>query len=72
MEISRCERMSRRKVEPKIIVAVISAALLSKELGEAIAPSKGRSFGSDWAVSHRRMSSRNSSLLNSRSGRGLR
>ena len=41
MEISRCEIMSVGKSETEEIVAVISAVLLSGELGEAIAPSEG-------------------------------
>ena len=69
MEISRCEIMSAGKLEPEEIVAVISAILLSRELGEVIAPSKGREPGSNWSVSHRRMASGNSSLLNSKSSR---
>ena len=69
MEISRCEIMSAGKLEPEEIVAVISAVLLSGELGEVIAPSKGREPGSNWSVSHRRMDSGNSSLLNSKSSR---
>ena len=69
MEISRSEIMSAGKLEPEEIVAVISAVLLSGELGEVIAPSKGREPGSNWSVSHRRMASGNSSLLNSKSSR---
>ena len=69
MEISRCEIMSAGKLEPEEIVAVISAVLLSRKLGEVIAPSKGREPGSNWSVSHRRMASGNSSLLNSKSSR---
>ena len=69
MEISRCEIMSAGKLEPEEIVAVISAVLLSRELGKVIAPSKGREPGSNWSVSHRRMASGNSSLLNSKSSR---
>ena len=69
MEISRCEIMSAGKLEPEEIVAVSSAVLLSGELGEVIAPSKGREPGSNWSVSHRRMASGNSSLLNSKSSR---
>ena len=69
MEKSRCEIMSAGKLEPEEIVAVISAVLLSRELGEVIAPSKGREPGSNWSVSHRRMASGNSSLLNSKSSR---
>ena len=69
MEISRCEIMSAGKLEPEEIVAVISAVLLSGESGEVIAPSKGREPGSNWSVSHRRMASGNSSLLNSKSSR---
>ena len=70
MEISRCESMSIGKLEPEEIVAVISAVLLSGELGAAITPSKGREPGSNWSVSHRMMASGNSSLLNSKSSRG--
>ena len=69
MEISRCERMSDGKLESEKIVAVISAVLLSGELGVAIAPSKGREPGSNWSVSHRMIASGNSSLLNSKSSR---
>ena len=69
MEISRCDIMSVGKLEPGEIVAVISVVLLSGELGEAIAPTKGREAGSNWSVSHRRMASGNSSLLNSKSSR---
>ena len=69
MEISRCEIMSVGKLEPGEIVAVISVVLLSGELGEAIAPTKGREAGSNWSVSHRMMASGNSSLLNSKSSR---
>ena len=69
MEISRCESMSIGKLEPEEIVAVISAVLLSGELGAAINPSKGREPGSNWSVSHRMMASGNSSLLNSKSSR---
>lgn len=69
MEISRCDIMSVEKLEPEEIVAVISVVLLSGELGEAIAPSKGREAGSNWSVSHRMMASGNSSLLNSKSSR---
>ena len=69
MEISRCEIMSAGKLEPEEIVAVISAVLLSRELGEVIAPSKGREPGSNWSVSHRMIASGNSSLLNSKSSR---
>ena len=69
MEISRCDIMSVGKLEPGEIVAVISVVLLSGELGEVIAPSKGREPGSNWSVSHRRMASGNSSLLNSKSSR---
>ena len=69
MEISRCESMSDEKLEPERIVAVISAVLLSDELGQVIAPSRGRELGSNWSVSHRMMASGNSSLLNSKSSR---
>ena len=69
MEISRCDIMSVGKLEPGEIVAVISVVLLSGELGEAIAPSKGREAGSNWSVSHRMMASGKSSLLNSKSSR---
>ena len=69
MEISRCDIMSVGELEPEEIVAVISAVLLSGELGEAIAPSKGREPGSNWSVSHRMIASGNSSLLNSKSSR---
>lgn len=69
MEISRCDIMSVGKLEPGEIVAVISVVLLSGELGEAIAPTKGREAGSNWSVSHRMMLSGNSSLLNSKSSR---
>ena len=69
MEISRCDIMSVGKLEPEEIVAVISAVLLSGELGVAIAPSKGRGTGSNWSISHRMMASGNSSLLNSKSSR---
>ena len=69
MEISRCDIMSVGKLEPGEIVAVISVVLLSGELGEAIAPTKGREAGSNWSVSHRMMASGNSSLLNSKSTR---
>ena len=69
MEISRCDIMSVGKLEPGEIVAVISVVLLSGELGEAIAPTKGRESGSNWSVSHRMMASGNSSLLNSKSSR---
>ena len=69
MEISRCDIMSVGKLEPGEIVAVISVVLLSGELGEAIAPNKGREAGSNWSVSHRMMASGNSSLLNSKSSR---
>lgn len=69
MEISRCDIMSVGKLEPGEIVAVISVVLLNGELGEAIAPTKGREAGSNWSVSHRMMASGNSSLLNSKSSR---
>lgn len=69
MEISRCDIMSVGKLEPGEIVAIISVVLLSGELGEAIAPTKGREAGSNWSVSHRMMASGNSSLLNSKSSR---
>ena len=69
MEISRCDIMSVGKLEPGEIVAVISVILLDGELGEAIAPTKGREAGSNWSVSHRMMASGNSSLLNSKSSR---
>ena len=69
MEIFRCETMSVGKSEAEELVAVISAVLLFGELGEAIAPSKGRERGSNWSVSHRMMASGNSSLLNSKSSR---
>ena len=69
MEISRCDIMSVGKLEPGEIVAVISVVVLSGELGEAIAPTKGREAGSNWSVSHRMMASGNSSLLNSKSSR---
>ena len=69
MEISRCESMSVGKSDPEKIVAVISAVLLSSELGEAITPSRGRDPGNDWSASHRRMASGNSSLINSKSRR---
>ena len=69
MEISRCESMSDEKLEPERIVAVISAVLLSDELGQVIAPSRGRELGSNWSVSHRMMASGNSSLLNSKSSK---
>ena len=69
MEISRCDIMSVVKLETEEIVAVISAVLLSGELGVAIAPSKGREPGSNWSISHRMMASGNSSLLNSKSSR---
>jgi hypothetical protein len=72
MEISRCDIMSVGKLEPGEIVAVISVVLLSGELGEAIAPTKGREAGSNWSVSHRMMASGNSSLLNSKSSRSSR
>tara|TARA_B100000925_G_scaffold68970_1_gene47566 strand:- start:554 stop:751 length:198 start_codon:yes stop_codon:yes gene_type:complete len=64
--------MSVGKLEPGEIVAVISVILLSGELGEAIAPTKGREAGSNWSVSHRMMASGNSSLLNSKSSRSSR
>lgn len=64
--------MSVGKLEPGEIVAVISVVLLSGELGEAIAPTKGREAGSNWSVSHRMMASGNSSLLNSKSSRSSR
>ena len=67
MEISRCDIMSVGKLEPGEIVAVISVVLLSGDLGETIAPSKGREAGSNWSVSHRMMASGKSSLLNSKS-----
>ena len=70
MEISRCDIMSVGKLDPEEIVAVISAVILSGELGEAIAPSKGREAGSNWSVSHRMMASGKSSMLNSKSIRG--
>ncbi len=69
MEISRCESMSVGKSDPEKIVAVISAVLLSIELGEAITPSRGRDPGGGWSTSHRRMASGNSSLINSKSRR---
>ena len=69
MEISRCDIMSVGKLEPEEIVAVISVVLLGGELGEAIAPTKGREAGSNWSVSHRMMASGNSSLLKSKSNR---
>ena len=69
MEISRCDIMSVGKLEPEEIVAVISAVLLSGELGDVIAPSKGRGAGRNWSISHRMMASGNSSLLNSKSSR---
>ena len=69
MEISRCDIMSVGELEPEKIVAVISAVLLSGELGEGIAPSKGREPGRNWSISHRMMASGNSSLLNSKSSR---
>ena len=69
MEISRCDIVSVGELEPEEIVAVISVVLLSGELGETIAPSKGREAGSNWSVSHRMMASGNSSLLNSKSSR---
>ena len=72
MEISRCDIMSVGKLEPGEIVAVISVVLLSGELGEAIAPTKGREAGSNWSVSHRMMASGNSSLLNSKTSRSSR
>ena len=72
MEISRCDIMSVGKLEPGEIVAVISVVLLSGELGEAIAPTKGREAGSNWSVSHRMMASGNFSLLNSKSSRSSR
>ena len=72
MEISRCDIMSVGKLEPEEIVAVISVVLLDGELGEAIAPTKGREAGSNWSVSHRMMASGNSSLLNSKSSRSSR
>ena len=72
MEISRCDIMSVGKLEPGEIVAVISVVLLSGELGEAIAPTKGREAGSNWSVSHRMMASGNSLLLNSKSSRSSR
>ena len=46
--------MSVGKSETEEIVAVISAVLLSGELGEAIAPSKGGTR-SNWSISHRKM-----------------
>ena len=72
MEISRCDIMSVGKLEPGEIVAVISVVLLAGELGEALAPTKGREAGSNWSVSHRMMASGNSSLLNSKSSRSSR
>lgn len=72
MEISRCESMSGRKLEPDEIVAVISAVLLGGEWGEAISPSKGRKPGSNWSVSHRMMATGNSSFLNSKTKRSSR
>ena len=69
MEISRCDIMSVGKLEPGEIVAVISVVLLSGDLGEAIAPTKGRELGSNWSISHRKMASGNSSLLKSKSSR---
>ena len=69
MEISRCDIMSVGKLEPEEIVAVISVVLLGGELGEAIAPTKGREAGCNWSVSHRMMASGNSSLLKSKSSR---
>ena len=69
MEISRCEIMSVQKIQPEEIIAVISAVLLSGELGDVIAPSKGREPGSNWSISHRMMATGNSSLLNSKANR---
>tara|TARA_B100000683_G_scaffold101441_1_gene100266 strand:+ start:1529 stop:1750 length:222 start_codon:yes stop_codon:yes gene_type:complete len=69
MEISRCEIMSVQKIQPEEIIAVISAVLLSGELGDVIAPSKGREPGSNWSISHRMMATGNSSLLNSKAKR---
>ena len=69
MEISRCEIMSVQKIQPEEIIAVISAVLLSGELGDRIAPSKGREPGGNWSVSHRMMATGNSSLLNSKAKR---
>ena len=69
MEISRCDIMSVQKIQPEEIIAVISAVLLSGELGDRIAPSKGREPGGNWSVSHRMMATGNSSLLNSKSKR---
>ena len=69
MEISRCEIMSVQKIQPEEIIAVITAVLLSGELGDNIAPSKGREPGSNWSISHRMMATGNSSLLNSKANR---
>ena len=61
--------MSVQKIQPEEIIAVISAVLLSGELGGVIAPSKGREPGSNWSISHRMMATGNSSLLNSKAKR---
>tara|TARA_Y100001935_G_scaffold179925_1_gene148961 strand:- start:82 stop:279 length:198 start_codon:yes stop_codon:yes gene_type:complete len=61
--------MSVQKIQPEEIIAVISAVLLSGELGDVIAPSKGREPGSNWSISHRKMATGTSSLLNSKAKR---
>ena len=47
--------MGDKKDEMRIIVAAISAVILSKESVESIKPSIGREAGDSWSISHRRM-----------------
>ena len=48
-------KMGDKKDEMRIIVAAISAVILSKESVESIKPSIGRETGDSWSISHRRM-----------------
>ena len=66
MEISRCESMSVRKLNPEEMVVVISAVILTGESGDVIAPSKGREPGKNWSISHRMMVTGNSALIDSK------
>ena len=72
MEISRCERMSGKRADMRVVVAAIAAAILGNGGGENISPSLGRESRNDWSTSHRRMVIGKGSLVKKRSDRGTK
>ena len=64
--------MVKEERDRRIIAAVISLVMLENESGESIKPSLGRSGGSSWSISHRRMAIGKTSLLKSRTSRGTK